>query len=575
VTAETGDDQDRPVVERALAEQVRDWIARDPDPATRAELEALLASGDEQGLHARFDQPLSFGTAGMRGPLGAGPARMNRAVVRATTAGLARWVAEQGHAARQAGIVIGHDARHGSSAFATDAALVAAAQGVHAHLFARPLPTPITAFAVRHLRAAAGVMITASHNPPADNGYKAYAADGAQVIPPDDARIAALAAELGPPPVVELAAAQRRRIEHLDEEALLAAYAEAVIPVLDPRGPRRLRVVYTPLHGVGAAVLPDLFVRAGFDPPVPVGRQAEPDPDFPTIAFPNPEEPGALDLALAEARRVSADVVLANDPDADRLAVAFADRGGFRILTGDELGALLADYLLARTRGADRLVATTIVSSTLLASLAVEAGVDYAETLTGFKWIARAAAGHPGHRLILGYEGALGYAVSEAVADKDGLSAALVAAELAAVEKAAGRTLAGRLDDLAARLGVHLTSQIALARKDQGASAGLAATMARLRARPPSEIAGLAVTEVVDYATPTGGLPAADVLAWHLAKTARVVLRPSGTEPKLKAYLEVRTEPPGQSGLDAARQRAQATLGELRHDVAGMLAGGA
>ncbi|MFZ0059512.1 MAG: hypothetical protein WAL35_05635, partial [Acidimicrobiales bacterium] len=301
----------------ALVAEVRAWIARDPDPATRLELEGLLASGDEAELRARFDRPLVFGTAGLRGALGAGPARMNRAVVRATTAGVARWVADKGDEAREAGIVVGRDARHGSAIFAADSAAVAAGAGVRVRLLPRPLPTPLTAFAVRHLRAAAGVMITASHNPPADNGYKAYAADGAQVIPPDDTRIATLAGELGPPALAEPPPGQHRLIEHLDEEAILRAYSAATTRLLDPDGPRGLRIVYTPLHGVGGAVLPDLLVGAGFDPPVSVARQAEPDPDFPTVAFPNPEEPGALDLAIGEARRVSADVVLANDPDAD------------------------------------------------------------------------------------------------------------------------------------------------------------------------------------------------------------------------------------------------------------------
>ena len=434
MTSPTGGGGTPPPIPSHLAAAVGAWIARDPDPATRAELEGLLAVGDGAGLHARFDHPLEFGTAGLRGELGAGPGRMNRAVVRQTTAGVAAWIAERGDAARQAGLVIGYDARHGSATFAADTAAVAAGAGVRTFLLGRPLPTPIIAFAVRHLGAAAGVMITASHNPAPDNGYKAYAADGAQVIPPDDSRITTLAGELGPPP--ETQPAGSRRVEDLDDAPLLSAYTESVTRVLDPAGPRALRAVYTPLHGVGGAVLPDLLVAAGFDPPVPVPRQAEPDPDFPTVAFPNPEEPGALDLAVAEARRVAADVVLANDPDADRLAVAFADRAGrFRVLTGDELGALLADYLLSRTTGDARLVATTVVSSSLLSSLAAEAGVDYAETLTGFKWIARAAASRPGHHLVFGYEEALGYAVSEAVADKDGLSAALVAAELAAARR--------------------------------------------------------------------------------------------------------------------------------------------
>ena len=558
----------------ALVAEVRAWIARDPDPATRLELEGLLASGDEAELRARFDRPLVFGTAGLRGPLGAGPARMNRAVVRATTAAVTRWVTDKGDEAREAGIVVGRDARHGSAIFAADSAAVAAGAGVRVRLLPRPLPTPLTAFAVRHLRAAAGVMITASHNPAADNGYKVYAADGAQVIPPDDTRIATLAGELGPPALAEPPPGQHRLIEHLDEEAILGAYSAATTRLLDPDGPRGLRIVYTPLHGVGGAVLPDLLVGAGFDPPVSVARQAEPDPDFPTVAFPNPEEPGALDLAIGEARRVSADVVLANDPDADRLAVAFADRaGGFRMLSGNELGALLGDYLLERTHGTGRLVATTIVSSSLLAALAAEAGVAYAETLTGFKWIARAAAGRPGSRLVFGYEEALGYAVSDAVADKDGLSAALVAAELAAREKAAGRNLADRLDDIEARLGVHVTSQISLRGRDEGAIAEFAARMTRLRSRPPAELAGIAVSGIVDYAPGAGGLPPSDVLALRLGRTARVVVRPSGTEPKLKAYLEVTTDPPGRSSLDEARRHARAILGQLGPAVEAMLAG--
>jgi phosphomannomutase len=572
VTSPTGGGGTPPPIPSHLAAAVGAWIARDPDPATRAELEGLLAAGDGAGLHARFDHPLEFGTAGLRGELGAGPGRMNRAVVRQTTAGVAAWIAERGDAARQAGLVIGYDARHGSATFAADTAAVAAGAGVRTFLLGRPLPTPIIAFAVRHLGAAAGVMITASHNPAPDNGYKAYAADGAQVIPPDDGRITTLAGELGPPP--ETRPAGGSLVEDLDDAALLSAYTESVTRVLDPAGPRALRAVYTPLHGVGGAVLPDLLVAAGFDPPVPVPRQAEPDPDFPTVAFPNPEEPGALDLAVAEARRVAADVVLANDPDADRLAVAFADRAGrFRVLTGDELGALLADYLLSRTTGDARLVATTVVSSSLLSSLAAEAGVDYAETLTGFKWIARAAASRPGHHLVFGYEEALGYAVSEAVADKDGLSAALVAAELAAAEKAAGRTLGDRLDDVASRLGVHLTAQLSLRGPDVAAIARFAAVMVRLRRRPPAELAGLAVTEVVDYLAGGRGLPPADVLAWHLGRAARVVVRPSGTEPKLKAYLEVVTEPPGRSGLATARHRAGTVLAELRRAVGELLAG--
>jgi len=558
-----------PALPPTLIAEVRDWMARDPDPVTRAELERMLATGEETELRRRFDRPLAFGTAGLRGPLGAGPARMNRAVVRATTAGLVRWALDQGGGAADAGIVVGRDNRHGSNAFAADTAAVAAAAGVRVLVLERPLPTPITAFAVRHLAAAAGVMITASHNPPTDNGYKVYAADGAPIIPPDDARIAGLAAGLGPPLDETPSFRRAAPIERLDEAEILGAYAGAVTRILEARGPRRLRIVYTPLHGVGGAVLPDLLVSAGFEPPVPVALQAEPDPDFPTVPVPNPEVPGTLDLAIAEADRVAADIVLANDPDADRLAVAAVDprSGGFRVLTGDELGSLLGEHLLARGHDAGRLVASTVVSSSLLAALAAEAGVAYVATLTGFKWVARAGRAHPGRHLVFGYEEALGYAVSDAVADKDGLSAALVAAELAAAERAAGRTLYDRLDDIEARLGVHVTAQISLQGGDGGENAAFDATMASLRARPPTELAGLLVTEVVDYTTPRGGLPPANVIAWHLGTTARVVVRPSGTEPKLKTYLEVVTEPPGRSGLAVARQSARRTLRLLRRDV--------
>lgn len=549
----------------SLLESARAWAASDPDPTTRAELDALIAAGDETELRDRFDHPLVFGTAGLRGALGAGPARMNRVVVRQTTAGLAAFIAESGAADTQAGIVVGRDARHNSDIFARDTEEVAAQSGVRVRRFSRPLPTPITAFAVRHLHAAAGVMVTASHNPPEDNGYKAYVADGAQIIPPDDERVAELAAKLGAPPVTALSREASARIGTIDEDRLLDAYAAAAIAVLDPSGPRDLSTVYTPLHGVGGAVLYELFEHAGFARPTPVAQQAEPDPDFPTVAFPNPEEPGALDLAIEWAKRTGADLVIANDPDADRLAVAVADgTGGFRSLSGNELGALLGDYLIERTSGPERLVATTIVSSRLLRAIANSAGVAYAETLTGFKWIARSAKRHPGHRLLFGYEEALGYAVSDVVADKDGMSAALVAAELTAKEKAAGRSLLDRLDDLAVRFGVHATTQLSLRREGPQGVAEFAAIMARLRAKPPDEIAGHRVDTVIDYLEGHDGLPPADVLSFESGVDVRIVVRPSGTEPKLKAYVEVRTAPPSRDELALARSEAAGELDAVR-----------
>jgi phosphomannomutase len=544
----------------ALRLRAEAWIAADPDPVTRAELTDLLAAGDTAGLVDRFGEPLRFGTAGLRAALGAGPARMNRSVVRRTTAGVARWVSDRGPAAVSSGVVVGRDARHGSTEFAADVADVLASFGIAVHALSRPLPTPITAFAVRRLGAAAGVMVTASHNPAADNGYKVYAGDGAQIIPPDDTAIAA-DADAGATP----SSGTPTGVVATVDDAVLAGYGEAVLALLDPAGPRQLRAVYTPMHGVGGAVFPGLLVAAGFDPPLVVAEQAEPDPDFPTVPFPNPEEAGALDLAIATARREGADVVLANDPDADRVAVAVPDRDGqWRAFTGDELGILLADRCLQTSSGPGRLVATTVVSSSMLSKLAAEAGVAYQETLTGFKWIARAALQRPGHQLVFGYEEALGYTIGDVVADKDGMSAALVVAEMAARARAEGRSLLDDLDALSARLGVHLTAQLSQRAEGPHGMAALARVVERWRRDPPAELAGLAVSEVVDLADGAGGLPPTDALVVRLGGAGRVVLRPSGTEPKLKAYLEVTTDPPGATGLADAQRVASQRLEALR-----------
>ncbi len=548
------------------------WIGEDPDPGTRAELTALLEKGDEVGLRDRFDRPLSFGTAGLRGPIGAGPGRMNRVVVRKTTAGLAQYLLDhQGHPAPS--VVVGHDARHRSADFADDAARVAAASGVRVWRFEDALPTPITAFAVRQLRAAAGVMITASHNPAPDNGYKVYLGDGAQIIPPADGQIAEAAASAVVPGEAALSGPFDDVLADIDGPELLAAYRGAVLPVAGTAGPRRLRIIYSPLHGVGAAVLPRLLEDAGFEPPALVAVQAIPDPDFPTAPFPNPEEPGVLDPALADAERLGADLVLVNDPDADRLAVAVPDRSGagFTVLSGDELGVLIADHLMATTAGADRLVATTVVSSSMLSALAARAGVAYVETLTGFKWIARAAQLRPGHRLLFGYEEALGYAVSEAVADKDGLSAALVVADMAARAKHDGRSLLDRFEELESRLGVHSTAQWSLRLAGTDAPRQMTSLMAQWRAAPPPRLAGLEVTEVRDLARGEDGLPPSDVLIVRLGGAGRVVLRPSGTEPKLKVYFEATTGPSTPEGLVEARRAAQVRLEELRDAVVTLL----
>ncbi|MCZ7416939.1 MULTISPECIES: phospho-sugar mutase [unclassified Streptomyces] len=540
-----------------LIAEARTWLAEDPDPDTRAELAALLEAGDEAELADRFAGTLQFGTAGLRGPLGAGPMRMNRAVVIRAAAGLAAYLKDQGQGAGL--VVVGYDARHKSEAFARDTAAVMVGAGLRAALLPRPLPTPVLAFAIRHLGAVAGVTVTASHNPPQDNGYKVYLGDGSQIVPPADSGIAAEIAAVG-----ALADVPRAESgwEVLGEE-IVDAYLDRALTVLDPDGARDVRIVHTALHGVGGATVAAAFERAGFPALVPVAEQAEPDPEFPTVAFPNPEEPGAMDLAFATARRAAPDLVVANDPDADRCAVAVPDASaetGWRMLHGDEVGALLAVHLVRR--GVTGTLAESIVSSTLLGRIAEAAGLPHAETLTGFKWIARV----PG--LAYGYEEALGYCVDPAgVRDKDGVTAALAVAELAAGLRAEGRTLSDLLDELAVTHGMHATGQLSVRVKDLSL---IADAMARLRAEPPAELAGLSVTGAEDLSAGAAGLPPTDGLRYHLsgAARARVIVRPSGTEPKIKCYLEVIVPVADAAALPAARAEADALLGALRTDVA-------
>ncbi|MEW2592102.1 phospho-sugar mutase [Micromonospora aurantiaca] len=535
------------------------WLDDDPDPADRDELRAVLDGlpGTAADLADRFAGPLTFGTAGLRGPLRAGPNGMNLAVVTQAAAGLVGWLAAQGG---EGPLVIGYDARHGSLAFAERTAQVATGAGRPALLLPRPLPTPVLAFAVRQLGAVAGVMVTASHNPPQDNGYKVYLGAqlggelgaGAQIVPPADAGIEAAIRAVGPLSAVPLGPAGQ-----VLGDDLVAAYVDRAAAVVDPAGPRDLKVAYTPLHGVGGAVLTAAFARAGFGVPGVVPEQAEPDPAFPTVSFPNPEEPGAVDLLVALADRTGADLAIANDPDADRCAVAVRDAGSWRMLRGDEVGALLADHLMRR--GVTGLYATTIVSSALLRAMAAARGLPYDETLTGFKWIVRAGGGR--EPLVYGYEEALGYCVApEHVRDKDGITAALTVAELAAGLKAEGRTLLDRLDELAAEFGVHHTEQLSVRVEDLRV---IADSMAQIRAATPTALLGQPVTEASDL------LPDADVVILRTG-AARVVIRPSGTEPKLKAYLEV-VEPVTGGDVPAARQRARAAVTELRNEIAAAL----
>lgn len=529
------------------------WIAGDVDAGDRAELRRVLdgaLAGDRaaaEELAARMAGALRFGTAGLRGPLRAGPAGMNRAVVLRACAGVARWLADQG---RRGTVVVGRDARRRSERFAADAAGVFGAAGFDAVLLPRPLPTPVLAFAARTLGAVAGVQITASHNPAGDNGCKVYAEGGTLIAPPTDAAVeAAIAAA---PAAVAIP-----RDGPVRTGDVVEGYLRRVAGL--PRGTARtLRVVATPLHGVGGSVLVEALRRAGFADVHLVAEQAEPDPAFPTVRFPNPEEPGATDALLALAAELDADLAIALDPDADRCALGIPPRAGrregtWRMLSGDETGVLLGEYLLTGPHQPNPLVATSLVSSSLLGKVAAARGARYAETRTGFKWLMRAGGG-----LVYAYEEALGLCVDpDVVRDKDGISAAVLACDLAATALAGGRTLDDLLDALAISHGVHRTGQVSVRLDDHSA---VAVAMAGLRAQPPTEFDGHPVR--------------AEDLAHHphqpdntLALRGpgfRVMVRPSGTEPKLKAYLEVIEPVPAPDQLPGAQQTATRRLGALR-----------
>ncbi|GAA0999826.1 phospho-sugar mutase [Nocardiopsis tropica] len=524
------------------------WIAADPDPQTRAELEALGA----EELAERFAAPLTFGTAGLRGPVRGGPSGMNVAVVTRTTWALGEWL--KGKCLGGGTVVVGRDARRGSEAFFAAATEVLAAQGFAVVALPEPGPTPWVSFATKALGAVAGVQITASHNPPADNGYKVYLDGGAQLVAPADAEIEKLIDGAPGASSIERAAVPQ------DPRAteVIAAYLDRVASLTGaPAAP--LRIALTPMHGVGGAVAVEALRRSGFDDVHVVEEQFVPDGEFPTVTFPNPEEPGAADLLLALAERVEADLAVALDPDADRCALGVRGRDGWRMLTGDESGSLLGDHLLASPlpgAPSDALVATTIVSSELLGAIAESHGARYARTLTGFKNLVRAGSG-----LVFAYEEALGLCVDPAaVRDKDGISAAVVAASYAASLKAAGRGLLDALHDLYRRHGVYLTSQYSLRVEDVSR---IAAIMARLRADPPTEVAGTPVVcEDLQQAR-----PATDALVFR-GDGVRVTVRPSGTEPKAKFYVEV-VEPVSADRVDAAVDGARARLSAVTETVRG------
>jgi phosphomannomutase len=515
-----------------------EWIAHDPDPATAAE----LAACDADELAARFAHPLTFGTAGLRGPVRGGPDAMNVAVVSRATWAVAQVLISRDLAG--ASVIVGRDARHGSAVFATVTAEVLAAQGFSVLLLPGTTPTPVVAFAVRHTGAAAGIQITASHNPATDNGYKVYLDGGIQLISPTDRQIeSAMAAA---PPADEIA---RRAVEPAQTD-LVQRYIERAAGLR--RGSGSVRVVLTAMHGVGGTVAVDTLHRAGFDHVHAVGAQFAPDPDFPTIAFPNPEEPGATDALLALAADEDADVAIALDPDADRCAVGVVGESGWRMLSGDETGWLLGDYILSQEPAETPVVASTVVSSRMLAAIAAEHGAVHVETLTGFKWLARADAEVPGGSLVYAYEEAIGHCVDpDAVRDKDGISAAVLVCDLVAALKARDASVPEALDGLARRYGVHDVAAVSRRVADAAEAADL---MHRLRAAPPGRLAGFAatVTDITDALIFTGGDDEA---------SARVVVRPSGTEPKLKCYIEIRCAVTGD--LSAARARA----GELRQHL--------
>ncbi|WP_434177016.1 phospho-sugar mutase [Brachybacterium conglomeratum] len=563
-----------------LRARVAAWIADDPDPVTRAALENLLEQADAgdaaaaEEVRDAFSGDLEFGTAGLRGRMAPGPHRMNLAVVSRAARGLADHLTGD-LGLEQPLVVIGFDARHRSEDFARASAAIMTAAGCRVHLLERYGPTPLIAFAVRHLGADAGIVVTASHNPPADNGYKVYLGgrasapdgQGVQIVPPSDAQIAARIAAVGP--VREIPRAEGWAVlgDQLRED-----YLAAICALPDPEGPRQVRIVHTAMHGVGTETALAALHRTGFAEVHPVAKQADPDPDFPTVAFPNPEEPGAIDLALELARTLEADVVIANDPDADRCAAAVLDPhlGDWRMLTGDELGVLLGDHLIRR-HGYAGTIANSVVSSRWLGRIAQAAGLEAVTTLTGFKWIARA----PG--IVFGYEEAIGYCVlPEVVRDKDGLSAALMVAEMAALARAEGTTLVGRLDELAREHGLFATSQLSLRVTELSERDVM---MARLRAEAPVALAGAEVTTVQDLAegsAETTGLPATDGVLLATVDDARVIVRPSGTEPKLKCYIEVREEVPvgaDEAALGAVRAAAREHLEQITTDMRAALTG--
>ncbi len=535
----------------SLVREVNEWILDDPDPITAQRLRDLVEQRNYEQLRTHFSGFLQFGTAGLRGPIGPGPSFMNRAVVGRTAAGLAQFMKDRGLTS----IVIGRDARHGSEDFTRETAEIMCGAGMKVFILPRPLPTPVLAYSINELGVDVGVMVTASHNPPQDNGYKVYLGgivDGidysaSQIISPTDGLISREISK-----ITSLASRPRGTNWVTLDDTVVEKYVARTSLLV--KKPGDLKIVYTALHGVGTETLQRVFHAAGFPSPILVQAQAQPDPDFPTVAFPNPEEPGAIDLALESARGVNADLVIANDPDADRCAAAVNDpRKGWRMLRGDELGALLGEYIARKSNGG--VLANSIVSSSILKKIAEHHSMEFRQTLTGFKWLAKIKG------LTFGYEEALGYCVdSHSVNDKDGISAAIVLAQLATDLKMDGKTLLDLLDELWLRHGFHGTEQISVRVQDLGR---VAALLTSLRSNPPSEIAGRRVLSIDDLSMPKDDLPPTDGLRLWLEQEIRIIIRPSGTEAKVKCYVEVITR---QGALAAEK-----ILNELRDPLKAIL----
>ena len=543
-----------------LARAIASWTEQDPDPQTRRQVEDLLAAADVGDAAAMaelvdaFSVRLEFGTAGLRGALGAGPNRMNRVVVGQAAAGLATYLLDHDLAGGK--VIIGFDARRNSDVFAKDTAEIMSGAGFQAMITPGPLPTPVVAFGIRHFGCVAGVVVTASHNPPQDNGYKVFLGDGSQIVQPADVEISSRIDEVAKHSLYDVPRSDSYSV--LGDE-IAAAYVNRLTALMPPDAPRELHWVYTPLHGVGGSLVERAVAACRFPPAYVVTEQANPDPSFPTVAFPNPEEPGAIDLALRSAQQTGADLVIANDPDADRCAIAAVIDTQWRMLRGDELGVLLGEDALRR--GVRGTYACSIVSSSLLSVIAAAYDQPFVYTLTGFKWIGRV----PG--LAYGYEEAIGYCVDpEAVRDKDGISALIRVLTLAADLKADGLSVADRLDEIARRYGVYETDQMSVRVPNLKI---IGAAMARLRAHPPRMLAGQRLS-IVDLTQGSEELPPSDAVL-ITGETIKVVVRPSGTEPKLKCYLEAHLPVSRSLDLSTARAEARTILKTIRSEMSAAL----